>query len=54
MARNGEGSAPAQRARSEAEAAKIRAAIANLKRFQATHSLGGLSVRDMIEEGRKH
>lgn len=32
---------------------KIRAAIADLKDFQETHSLGGLSVRDMIEEGRK-
>ena len=35
------------------DAAKIRAAIADLKAFQETHSLGGLSVRDMIEEGRK-
>ncbi len=31
---------------------RIRAAIDDLKAFQATHSLGGLSVRDMIEEGR--
>ena len=31
---------------------KVRAAIDDLKAFQATHSLGGLSVRDMIEEGR--
>ncbi len=35
------------------DTAKIQAAIADLKDFQETHSLGGLSVRDMIEEGRK-
>jgi len=33
---------------------KIRAAINNLKAFQKTHSLGGVSVREMIEEGRKY
>ena len=33
---------------------KIRAAIDNLKAFQKGHSLGGLSVRKMIEEGRKY
>ena len=33
---------------------KIRAAIDNLKAFQKTHSLGDLSVRDMIEKGRKY
>ncbi len=33
---------------------KIRAAINNLKTFQKTHSLGSLSVREMIEEGRKY
>lgn len=33
---------------------KIRAAIDNLKAFQKNHSLGGLSVREMIEEGRKY
>ncbi|MEW5709597.1 MAG: type II toxin-antitoxin system prevent-host-death family antitoxin [Pseudomonadota bacterium] len=32
---------------------RIRKAIEDLKAFQATHDLGGLSVRDMIEEGRK-
>jgi len=32
---------------------RIRAAIEDLKAFQKTHSLGGLSIRDMIEEGRK-
>ena len=33
---------------------KIRSAIDNLKAFQKTHSLGGLSIRAMIEEGRKY
>ena len=33
---------------------KIRAAIDHLKVFQKTHSLGSLSVREMIEEGRKY
>lgn len=33
---------------------KIRKAIENLKVFQKTHSLGGLSVREMIKEGRKY
>ena len=33
---------------------KIRAAIAAMKSFQQTHSLDGLSVREMIEEGRKY
>ena len=32
---------------------KVRAAIAGLKAFQASHSLEGLSVRQLIEEGRK-
>ena len=32
---------------------KVRAAIAWLKAFQETHSLAGLSVRQMMEEGRK-
>ena len=36
------------------ESEKIRAAIDNLKAFQQTHSLGGLSVREMIDEGRKY
>ena len=31
---------------------EIRAAIADLKAFQVTHSLGGCFIRDMIEEGR--
>ena len=33
---------------------KIQAAIDDLRAFQRTHSLGGLSVRDMIEEGRRY
>ena len=35
------------------DATRIRAAIEDLKAFQKTHSLGGLSIRDMIEEGRR-
>ena len=33
---------------------KIRLAIDNLKAFQKAHSLRGLSVREMIEEGRNY
>ena len=33
---------------------RIRAAIDGLKEFQRTHSLGGLSVRQMVEEGRRY
>ena len=36
------------------EPEKIRAAIDDLKAFQQTHSLGGLSIREMIDEGRKY
>ena len=36
------------------DTARIRAAIDGLKEFQKTHSLGGLSVRQMIEEGRRY
>ena len=35
-------------------AGKIRAAIDDLEAFQETHDLRGLSVRQMIEEGRRH
>ena len=35
------------------DADRIRAAIDGLKKFQRTHSLGGLSVRQMIDEGRR-
>ncbi|MDE0243082.1 MAG: hypothetical protein OXI95_14355 [bacterium] len=33
---------------------KVQAAIDALKHFQKTHSLGGLSVRQIIEEARKY
>ena len=33
---------------------KVREAIAGLKAFQETHRLDGLSVREMIEEGRRY
>lgn len=36
------------------DSGKVRAAIAGLKAFQETHSLDGLSVRELIEEGRKY
>ena len=32
----------------------VQSAIDKLKAFQATHSLGGLSVRQMIDEGHKY
>ena len=33
---------------------KIRMAIVGLKQFQVEHRLDGLSIREMIEEGRKY
>lgn len=33
---------------------KIRAAIKDLKAFQKAHGLGGSSIRQMIDEGRKY
>jgi prevent-host-death family protein len=33
---------------------KVRVAINNLKAFQKIHSLEGLSVRKMIEDGRQY
>ena len=36
------------------DADKIRAAINDLKAFQKTHALGGLPVRQMIDEGRRY
>ena len=36
------------------DAGRIRDAINSLKAFQETHGLAGLSVRRMIEEGRKY
>ena len=35
------------------DAARIRAAIDQLAAFQEEHSLGGVSVRQLIEEGRR-
>lgn len=32
---------------------RVRAAIDGLKKFQQTHSLKGLTVRQLIEEGRR-
>lgn len=36
------------------DTARIRAAIDGLKEFQKTYSLGGLSIRQIIEEGRRY
>ena len=36
------------------DSAKVQSAIDALKAFQQTHSLGGLSVRQIIEDARKH
>ena len=33
---------------------KVRSAIDSLKEFQRTHSLDGLSVREIVEEARRH
>ena len=33
---------------------RIQTAIQGLKEFQRTHSLGGLTVRRMLEEGRRY
>ena len=38
----------------ERDSGRVRDAIDDLKAFQKTHSLGGVSVRQMIEEGRQH
>ena len=35
------------------DAEKVRSAIAGLKAFQKTHSLGGMSVRQILKEARK-
>ena len=37
----------------ERDVGRIRDAIDDLKAFQKTHRLGGLRVREMIEEGRR-
>ena len=36
------------------DSGKVRTAIDDLKQFQQTHSLEGLSVRQLIEEARKY
>ncbi len=33
---------------------QVRTAIENLKKFRESHSLGGLSIRELIEEGRRY
>ncbi len=33
---------------------QVRDAIEGLKAFQASHSLGGISIRELIEDGRKY
>ena len=33
---------------------QVRTAIENLKEFRKSHSLGGLSIRELIEEGRRY
>ena len=38
----------------ERDSGRIRDAIDDLKAFQKTHDLGGISVRQMIEEGRRY
>ena len=37
----------------EAERPDVRAAVEAMKAFRKGRSLGGLSIRDMIEEGRR-
>ena len=32
----------------------VRSAIENLREFRGSHSLGGASIRDLIEEGRRY
>ena len=50
---NGDSTEPQAEAPLPGDEAEMQAAIAELKAFQEAHSLGGLPVRDMIEEGRK-
>ena len=54
MSENGDTDIVRADARLPGDAAGIRAAIDDLKAFQATHTLEGLSVCEMIKEGRKH
>ncbi|MCY3877541.1 MAG: type II toxin-antitoxin system prevent-host-death family antitoxin [Rhodobacteraceae bacterium] len=36
------------------DSGKVRTAIEALKRFQRTHSLDGITIRQLIEESRKY
>lgn len=38
----------------EADSETVRMAIEGLKSFQRRHTLGGLSIRELIEEGRRY
>jgi prevent-host-death family protein len=38
---------------SRRDPSRIRQAIEDLKEFQKTHGLGGLSAKELVEEGRK-
>ncbi len=38
----------------EHDRGRVEAAIESLKEFQRTHSLDGVPVRELIDEGRKH
>jgi len=33
---------------------QVRTAIENLRQFRESHSLGGVSIRELIEEGRRY
>lgn len=33
---------------------QVRTAIENLREFRKSHSLGGVSIRELIEEGRRY
>ena len=33
---------------------RVRTAIDSLREFRQSHSLGGLAIRELIEEGRRH
>jgi len=52
MSANGDRIETEVEARLPGDAAEIQAVIDDLQAFQDTHSLRGLSVRQMIEEGR--
>ena len=53
MSANGDKTKAQASAQLPHNAAKIQAAIDDLKAVQKAHSLRGLSVRQMIEKGRK-